>query len=148
MARGDPYSGFRFLVLIDQIQKGGFSKVRGLARETRVDSFREGGVNDHEHKLASLTTHGNLVLERGLADPHLYAWHQAVVEGKIKRAVVTVTLRDERGRDAWSWNVLNAYPVKWAVADFDANSGQVSVETIEFAHHGFLLRPGSGILPS
>jgi phage tail-like protein len=146
MARDDPYSGFRFVVLVDQILKGGFTKVRGLARETRVETFREGGVNDHEHKLASLTSYGNLVLERGLADPFLYAWHQAVVEGLIKRAVITVTLRDERGRDAWSWNVLNAFPVKWAVADFDANSGQVSTESIEFAHHGLLLRPGLGSL--
>lgn len=142
MGRSDPYAGFRFLVLIDQVQKGGFAKVRGLARETRTESFREGGVNDHEYKLASLTTHGNLILERGLADPYLYAWHQAVVEGAVKRAMITVTLRDETGADAWSWNVLNAFPVKWSVADFDANSGQVSAESIEFAHHGFLLRPG------
>jgi phage tail-like protein len=146
LGRGDPYSGFRFVVLVDGVQTGGFSKVRGLARETKVDSFREGGVNDHEHKLVSLTTHGNLILERGLADPFLYAWHQAVIEGLVKRAVITVTLRDEKGSDAWSWNVLNAYPVKWSVADFDANSGQVSAESVEFAHHGFLLRPGLGSL--
>lgn len=144
MTRADPYAGFRFVVLIDQILKGGFSKVRGLSRETKVETFREGGVNDHEHKLASLTSYGNLVLERGLADPFLYSWHQAVVEGLIKRAMITVTLRDEGGRDAWSWNVLNAFPVKWSVADFDAASGQVSAESVEFAHHGFLLRPGVG----
>lgn len=148
MALHDPYAGFRFTVLVDQIVKGGFTKVRGLSRETRVESFREGGVNDHEHKLASLTTYGNVVLERGLADPYLYLWHQAVVEGVIKRAVLTVTLRDPQGKDAWSWNVLNAYPVKWAVADFDANSGQVAAESVEFAHHGFLLRPGLGSMGS
>ena len=79
-----PYSGFRFVVLFDQLEAAGFSKVRGLSRETRIESFREGGVNDHEHKLASLTSYGNLVLERGLADPLLYAWHQAVVEGQVK----------------------------------------------------------------
>lgn len=144
MARRDPYSGFRFLVEVDQVIKGGFSRVRGLARETRVETFREGGVNDHEHKLASLTTYGNLVLERGIADPFLYAWHQAVVEGLVKRAVVTVTLRDEGKNDVWSWNVLSAYPVKWTASDLDAASGQVTTESVEFAHHGFLLRPSLG----
>jgi phage tail-like protein len=139
-----PYSGFRFVVLVDQLEAGGFSKVRGLSRETKVESFREGGVNDHEHKLASLTTYGNLVLERGLADPALYAWHQAVVEGMVKRAIITVTLRNTEGGTAWSWNVLNAYPVKWTVTDFDANSGQVAAESVEFAHTGYLLRPGLG----
>ena len=70
------------MVLVDQIQKGGFTKVRGLQRETRVESFREGGVNDYEHKLVTLTSYPNLVLERGLADPYLWHWHQAVVEGE------------------------------------------------------------------
>jgi phage tail-like protein len=139
-----PYSGFRFVVLVDQLEVAGFTKVRGLTRETKVETFREGGVNDHEHKLASLTSYVNLGLERGLADPMLYAWHQAVVEGIVKRAILTVTLRDAQGKTAWSWNVLNAYPVKWTVSDFDANSGQVSAETVEFAHTGFLLRPGLG----
>lgn len=146
MGRRDPYSGFRFVVLVNQLVQGGFSRVRGLARETRVESFREGGVNDREHKLATLTAYGNLVLERGLADPWLFAWHQSVVEGIVKRAVLTVTLRDEQGNDTWSWNFLNAFPVKWGVSDFDANSGQVSTEAVEFAHHGFLLRPGAGAL--
>jgi phage tail-like protein len=144
MARSDPYHGFRFVVQVDQIIKGGFSRVRGLARETKVESFREGGVNDHEHKLAGLTTYGNLILERGLADPFLYVWHQAVVEGIVKRALLTVTVRDETGKDAWSWNMLNAYPVKWGASDLDAASGQVSTEAVEFAHHGILLRPGLG----
>ncbi|MEI9852778.1 MAG: phage tail protein [Sphingomonas sp.] len=110
-------------MLVDQLEVAGFTKVRGLTRETKVETFREGGVNDHEHKLASLTSYVNLGLERGLADPTLYAWHQAVVEGMVKRAVLTVTLRDAEGRTAWSWNVLNAYPVKWTVSDFDRQFG-------------------------
>lgn len=144
MTRTDPYHGFRFIVQVDQVIKGGFSRVRGLARETQMTSYREGGVNDHEHKLAGVTTYGNLVLERGLADPFLYVWHQAVIEGLVKRKLLTVTLRDETGSDAWSWNVLDAYPVKWATSDLDAASGQVATEAVEFAHHGFLLRPGLG----
>lgn len=143
MARHDPYHGFRFVVLVDQVIKGGFSRVRGLARETQVTNYREGGVNDHEHRLAGVTTYGNLVLERGLADPFLYAWHQAAIEGLVKRALLTVTVRDETGADAWSWNLLSAFPVKWGAADLDAVSGQVTTESVEFAHHGFLLRPGA-----
>ncbi len=143
MARGDPYSGFRFLVLIDQVQKGGFSKVRGLQRETRIESFREGGVNDHEHKLVTLTAYPNFVLERGLADPGLWDWHQSVIEGRVQRKQLTLVLRDEQNREVWAWLFNAAYPVKWAVADFDAQSGQVVAETIEFAHHGFLRRNGA-----
>lgn len=140
MARRDPYSVFRFIVEIDGVLRGGFSKVRGLSRETKVDSFREGGVNDFERKLATLTTYPPLVLERGLADPLLWEWHQKVVEGRVDRRAITITLRDERGRDVWGWTVQGAFPVKWTLSDLDAASGQVAAETIELAHHGLLRR--------
>jgi phage tail-like protein len=138
--RPDPYAGFRFLVAIDQLQAAGFSKVRGLSRETKADSYREGGVNDHEHKLASLTTYPALVLERGLADTSLWDWHQQVTEGVIKRRSITITMRDEVQREVWGWIVQGAYPVKWTLADLDAASGQVTAETVEFVHHGLLRR--------
>jgi phage tail-like protein len=144
MTRRDPYSVFRFVVEIDGVLKGGFTKVRGLNRETRVESFREGGVNDFERKLATLTTYPALVLERGLADTLLWDWHQKVVEGRITRRVITINLRDERGTDIWGWTVQGAFPTKWAVSDFDAASGQVAAESIEFVHHGLLRRPLGG----
>jgi phage tail-like protein len=144
MKRKDPYSGFRFMVAIDQIRQGGFTKVKGLQRETKVETYHEGGVNDFEHKLVTLISYPNLVLERGLADPALWDWHQQVVEGRIKRRTITITLRDEKNSDAWSWTAQAAYPVKWACADFDAANGQVAAETIEFVHYGLLRRPGDG----
>lgn len=143
MARPDPYSGFRFVVEIAGLQQVACSKVRGLSRETRVESFREGGVNDFERKLVTLTTYPNLVLERGLADPKVWEWHQQVVEGRVLRLPITITLRDSLGADAWGWIVNSAFPVKWSASDFDASSGQIVAESIEFAHHGFLRRPTS-----
>jgi phage tail-like protein len=144
MARVDPYAGFRFKVSIDQLQTGGFSRAKGLQRETRVESYREGGVNDFEHKLVTLTAYPNLVLERGLADPALWNWHQDVVEGRVKRRAITITLEDEQRREVWSWSAQGAYPVKWSAADLDARSSEVNVEAVEFVHHGLLLRRSGG----
>jgi phage tail-like protein len=144
MARRDPYSGFRFLVEIDGLLQGGFTKVRGLQRETKVDSIREGGVNDFERKLVNLTTYPPLVLERGLAAPAVWEWHQKVVEGRVERRTVRITLRDEKGKDVWGWTVQGAFPSKWSVSDFDANSGQVAAETLELVHHGLLRRQIGG----
>ncbi len=141
MAQRDPYSGFRFVVEIAGLQQAACSKVRGLNRETRVESFREGGVNDFERKLMTVTTYPNLALDRGLADPKLWEWHQQVIEGRVLRMPITITLRDSNNKDIWGWLVNSAFPVKWAASDFDAASGQVVTESIEFAHHGFLRRP-------
>ena len=90
----------------------------------------------------TLTTYPALVLERGLADQRLWDWHQQVVEGNVKRRVITITLRNERGGDVWGWTVHSAFPVKWSVSDFDAASGQVATESIELVHHGILRRVG------
>lgn len=136
MARSDPYRGYRFRVEFDQVQHGGFSRVKGLVRETKHESYREGGVNDHEHKLATMTTYGPLTLERGLVTDYLWSWHEEVVEGRIKRRNLTVALHDANDDEVWRWLVEAAFPVKWAGTDLDANSAQVVVESVELAHHG------------
>lgn len=136
MNRQDPYHGFHYVVELEGLSVGGFSRVKGLARETRVETYREGGVNDYEHKLASGTGYGNLVLERGLVASALWDWHQEVIDGAIRRRKITIALRDDSNAEVWRWHADNAYPVKWAVTDFDAASSQVLVESVEFAHHG------------
>jgi phage tail-like protein len=138
VARSDPYAVFRFVVEFGGLLQAGFSKVRGLQRETKVESIREGGVNDFERKLVTLTTYPPLTLERGLASAALWEWHQQVIEGRVLRLPIRITVRDERGRDGWSWTALSAFPSKWGVSDLDAGSGQVAAETIEFVHHGLL----------
>jgi phage tail-like protein len=119
---------------------GGFSRVKGLTRETKYESYREGGVLDFEHKLASNTIYPPLVLEHGLADKTLWDWHREVVEGEVTRRKISIILKDEKGTEVWRWHADEAFPVKWSVADLDAASSQVSVETVELVHHG--LREG------
>lgn len=136
MVRRDPFHIFRFRVELDQLDHGGFSRVKGLVRETKVETRREGGVNDFEHKLATLTTYGNLVLERGLVDNYLWSWHEAVIEGRVRRQQVTVALYDETRSEVWRWLIQDAFPVKWVGSDLDASSGQVLIESVELAHHG------------
>ena len=137
MARRDPYRSYRFLVEVDRVQWGGFSRVKGVSAETKVESYHEGGVNEYEHKLATMTTYANLVLEHGLADTtRLWDWHRHVVEGRVQRRTLSVILQDEAGHEVKRWHADEAYPVKWSIADFEATSAQVLVESVEFAHHG------------
>jgi phage tail-like protein len=132
----DPFHGFRFRVEFDQVQHGGFARVKGLVRDTKYETRREGGVNDFEHKFVTLTTYPNLVLERGLADEYLWGWHENVVEGRVTRRTVTIALSNEAGDEVWRWLVEHAYPVKWTGTDLDGASGQVLFESVELVHHG------------
>jgi phage tail-like protein len=133
----DPYGGFRFRIEILGLQVGGFTEVSGLDREVQVEDFREGGLNDHTHKLATMTKYQNLTLKRGLADAtDLWQWHQDVVDGRIQRRQMNVILIDIAGRDTWRWVVEKAYPVKWSGASLNASTNAVFVESVEFVHNG------------
>lgn len=136
MARADPFRGFRFLVEIDGLSSGGFTRVKGLSREVKTESYREGGVNDYEHKLLTVVNHPMVVLERGLALEDLWQWALKTADGEVERRHVYVRLRNEANEKAFAWQILWALPVKWACSDLDATNGQVSMESIELAHHG------------
>jgi len=141
MQRPDPLRGFRYLVQMQGLPVAGFSRVKALAREVKTESYHEGGVNTHEHKLVSMVTYGNLVLERGLANEQIWGWALDVANGDVLRRDITVVLHDENAKAKWSWIVEQAFPVKWAASDLDGAASQVVMESIEFAHHG--LRKGA-----
>lgn len=141
MARTDPLRGFRFLIEIEGIASAAFARVKGLAREIKHESIREGGVNDYEHKLMSQVSYPPLVLERGLALPNLWQWAEEAANGRAVRHKVSIRLQNEAGQPTWAWHVDHALPVKWSCSDIDAHSSQVLMESIELAHHGLRKDP-------
>jgi phage tail-like protein len=136
MARQDPLRGFRFLVEIEGITSGGFARVKGLSREVKYESYREGGVNEYEHKLLTQVSHPVVVLERGLALDDLWKWALAAADGDVRRRTIRIRLQDEANEKMWAWQIEYALPVKWTASDLDAGSSQVVMESLELAHHG------------
>lgn len=136
MIRLDPLRAFRFLVEIEGITSGGFTRVKGLSREVKYESYREGGVNEYEHKLITQVSYPVVVLERGLALPDLWAWALATADGEARRRTIRIRLQDEGNIPTWAWQVEYALPVKWTASDLDAQSSPVVMETLELAHHG------------
>lgn len=136
--RNDPYMAFNFLVEIEGLIVGGFSEVSGLQVETVVETYREGGLNEYEHKLAGPTRYSsNLILKHGLTDIEtLWNWHQDVVRGIIKRKNGTIYLLDQQSLPAMWWDFVEAYPVKWTGPDLRAESNTVAVESVELVHRG------------
>jgi phage tail-like protein len=136
MARQDPLRGFRFLLEIEGITSGGFTRVKGISREVKHESYREGGVNEYEHKLVTQVSYPVVVLERGLALDDLWKWAQATADGDVERKTIRIRLQNEAGEKVWAWQIEHALPVKWTATDLDAQQSQVVMETLELAHHG------------
>ena len=136
MIRLDPLRGFRFLIEIEGLVSAGFTRVKGISREVKYESYREGGVNDYEHKLITQVSYPVVVLERGLALPDLWLWAQAVADGDVTRKTIWIVLQNEANVPSWVWQVEHALPVKWGASDLDAQTSPVVMESLELAHHG------------
>lgn len=137
MRAKDPLLGFRFLVVIDGLLVGGFSEVSGLQAEIEIEDVEEGGVNDFSHKLPKQTKFQNLILKRGITESDtLWKWHQDVVNGIIRRMSGYIILFDSEGNEKWSWNFVDAFPVKWIGPELNAKNDSIALESLELAHHG------------
>lgn len=136
MTRPDPFRAYRFRVEISGTEQGAFQSVSGLERQSQIETYREGGVNDFEHQLVTLTTYPPLVLKHGLVETELWDWHQDVILGDVRRETISVVLLDEAGQEAWRWICADAFPSKWSGAELDATSSNIATESIEFVHQG------------
>ena len=144
-ARVEEMIGSRFAVEIDGIVVASFKECSGLNGEIQVETYREGGVNDYEHKLPGFATYGNLTLKSGVASAMAFwKWfHDTTMGYPIVRKQVSVILYNHRSDgklgEGMRWNLLDAFPVKWEGPSFNASDTNVVMQSLELAHHGITL---------
>ena len=138
-----PPVSFHFKVEFPLISSGGaetgFQSVSGLSVEMETETFKEGGENRFEHRLPVRSKYPNLVLKRGMmTDSNVVKWCQDVFLNMIVQPTnVVVKLLNERGEPLRTWNVVNAYPLKWNVSDFKSDDNSVVIETLELSYQYF-----------
>ena len=133
----DPTIKFRFAVKIEGVTAGWFTECSGLSLERKTLPHPEGGVNDYTHQLPARVEQSKVTLKRGLADNALYTWFEkGLYDGKVERHNVSIILYSSDLSQKKQWDLDNAYPVKWSGPDFQADSNQTAIETLELVHHG------------
>jgi len=137
--RKDPLRGFLFRVEIDGLNAGFFKSVGGLAIETEVIEFREGG-SDAIHKLPGVRKYTDIVLKRGFTGSSaLYDWFNSFNKANPARVNGSIVMLSADLDEVARWEFHNGFPVKWEGPDFDASSNDVPIETIEIAHEGLVM---------
>lgn len=132
-----PYGRFRYRVEIDGLDAGGFSEVTGFDASIDVMEYREGDMVQTPYKIPGLKKYGNITLKKGLTDSLvMYEWLITGVDGPVDRKTITITSLDESEQPVASWQVINAWPIKYTAPDFNATSSEVAIETVEIAHEG------------
>lgn len=139
----EPPVAFRFALGFEPgrgIGDVAFQEAGGIGAEMSLETFREGGENRFVHQLPGTLKQPRLTLKRGVApiDSGLVKWCKDVLEGglgmRIKPQQVELRLLDREAGVLCSWSFANAYPVKWAVAEFRSNKNEVALETVELAY--------------
>jgi len=143
MATYYPPVGFHFKVDFSGISNKEndhqFQSVSGLSEDLETEEVAEGGENRFKHKIPVRTKYPNLVLKRGmLMDSGIIAWcRDALEKYEIKPVDITVSLLNEKHEPLQTWKVVHAYPVKWNVADFNAEENKIVIETLELSYNYF-----------
>lgn len=127
-----------FKVEIDQVDGARFRRCSGLKSETEVFEYQEGGNNETVYKLVGPTKYSNIILSQGfVSDPALFKLrdeiHTASGKGVKRRNGAIVALAADGKTEVGRWNFEKAWPVRWEMGDFDSNTGQAQVETLELA---------------
>jgi len=141
MATYYPPIGFHFSVEFTGLSTSKsdhqFQSVAGLSVDVETEEITEGGENRFKHKIPVRTKYPNLVLKRGLlVDSKVIDWCKDAVENfEFKPIDLLVKLLNEKHEPLLSWNIVHAYPIKWSIADFNAQESKVVIETIELVYN-------------
>lgn len=135
-----PLQSGRFLVEIGSEVVANFQECSGLSVEIEVQEFIEGGNNEYVEKRPGRMKYTNITLKRGITDnPQFTLWRPKVEGGKIavERKNLSIILFNHSGETVKTWQVTDAFPVKWSGPDMRASSMEVAIETLELAHRGW-----------
>ncbi len=116
-----------------------FSEVGGLSVETGTEELAEGGENRYIQKYPGRTKYPELVLKRGLlVNSEVYTWIRECLDADvIQPKNIDVKLLNTEHQPLVTWHLVNAYPTKWSVSDFNATGNTVVVETLQLYYQYF-----------
>ncbi|HBH74164.1 MAG TPA: phage tail protein [Synechococcales bacterium UBA10510] len=112
-----------------------FQRVSGLSTRVETDPMNNGGKNIITKRLPKRLTYDNLVLERGfvVGSPLNLQLNDIMNEFKFFRSDVIVTLFNEDAVPISAWMFKEAFPVRWATADLNAQEDRILIDTLELS---------------
>jgi phage tail-like protein len=126
-----------------------FQSVTGLSVDMQTETLKEGGENRFEHILPVRTKYDALVLKRGLVkNSKMVQWcMDAILNFDIQPMNLLVSLLHVKSAGAnqqpqntsplVTWKVINAWPKKWSVSEFDAEKNSIAIESLELNYSYF-----------
>jgi phage tail-like protein len=114
--------------------------VSGLNVSTTASEYREGSDKEYTTlKMPGLRKYGNITLKRGsmATDNGFFAWFNTINNNTVTRRDIKIMLLNEKHEAVITWNVKNAFPVKYDGGSLNAAKGEVVIESVELACESF-----------
>ncbi|MCU4186045.1 phage tail protein [Acidiferrimicrobium sp. IK] len=142
---GEAPTSAAFLFEVDGVEIGMFSEIEGLEVTVEVATYSEGGENGFVHQLPGRMTWPHIILRRGVTNNNaLFDWVNktagtgfAANSNKLTRNTGAITAISTSGTRLRSWELQDAFAVRWVGPKFDSGGNNPLQEEIELAHHGF-----------
>lgn len=120
---------------------GSWAKADGLDVSWDIAEYRAGDHGNDRFYFPGNTKYSNIKLTRAVSDEttkvrdwlNKNSWTFEVFVGSIQ----LFGPHPDKG-PITEWELRDVMPVKWAITTFDAGASQVSLETLELMHKGFL----------
>lgn len=140
-----PPVGFHFRVEVLGLSPNGndarFTEVSGLTVEIGTEEVAEGGENRFVQKFPTRAKFTELTLKRGLlVNSGITDWiNRTISNFDIQPKNVDVQLLNENHEPLITWHLINAYPTKWSVSDFNSTNSSVVVESLQLYYQYFTI---------
>ncbi len=133
-----PYKKYNYKVLIDNSEEAGFSEVSAPDITSDPVEYREGNMAGiTPGKQPGIIKYSNVTLKRGATESQAFVtWMKTVLEGKVERKTVVITLLDDAMGEVASWQLEKAWPTKYTAPDVNATSNEVAIESLELVCEG------------
>jgi phage tail-like protein len=112
-----------------------FQRVSGLSTRVETEPMNKGGQNIVTKRMPKRLVYDNLVLERGfvVGSPLNIQLVDVMNEFKFFRSDVLITLFNEDAVPISAWMFKEAFPVRWATADLNAQEDRILIDTLELS---------------
>jgi phage tail-like protein len=121
-----------------------FQEVSGLTATVGTADILEGGENRFVHKVPVRVSYDKLVLKRGLVkDSALLKWvSDSISQFQFSPVTLYIHLLNEKGQSEplLTWEVVNAYPLKWSISNFNSEQNAIAIETLELNYEYFNIK--------
>jgi len=138
-ARANPT--FRFLVTIGGEAQAAFTECTLPVVEWETEEVKEGGLNVYTHQLPVRRKGARITLKNGVGKSSLLEWYLQTMREQFKRKPVTVSLLDARQQKIITWELADAYPVKWTGPQLKADENAIAIQTVEFVGGELTIEP-------